>query len=209
MRPRRKINHRPSLFPAPLIGNARFWAGKKVGLLGGSFNPAHEGHKLIATRALRDCRLDCIWWMVSPQNPLKTKPKHDNFEKRLQSARETITHPHMIATDIEKQLGTAYSYQTIQALSYYFNQTDFVWIAGLDNAYIFDRWDQWQSLAASLPFLFYNRPQAQGTVRSCKLKMHKNLRHNMALAMNGPTQDISSTMIRICQNREKRGILES
>ena len=195
---------RPSLFPQPHPRNARFWAGKTVGLLGGSFNPAHEGHRLIAERALKELNPDCLWWMVSPQNPLKQKPKGDDFAKRLASTRPFANHPHMLVTDIEKLLGSRYSYETIQALQTLFPKTRFIWIAGLDNAYLFDRWDQWRQLAASLPFVFYNRPQNAGSVRNTKLFMHHRLRHNTRRVLYGPTKDISSTMLRIWQEREKK-----
>lgn len=194
-----------SLFPNPRPGHSRFWAGKTVGLLGGSFNPAHEGHALIANRALKELGLDCIWWMVSPQNPLKKIPEKNDFAQRFASAEALATHPRMLVTDIERQLGTRYSYETVRSLQTLFPKTRFIWIAGLDNAYIFDRWDQWQDLAKAIPFVFYNRPQAKGACRRARLFEHRQLRRHANRVLTGQTRDISSTIIRrIWQQKQKK-----
>lgn len=186
-------DHRPSLFPKPILGNARFWAGRRIAIFGGSFNPVHDGHHLIAKRALVEYGFDCIWWMLTPQNPLKHPQESDNFARRLRLLQKQVTHPRMIVTDIENQLGTRTSHQTMRALLAHFPNTDFAWIAGLDNAYIFDQWDQWRDLAQTVPFIFYNRPQMQGSVRSCRLKMMKS---RAQIILDGATKDISSTALR-------------
>jgi len=186
--------------PAPHKLSSRRWAGKKIGLLGGSFNPPHKGHMHIARTALRQNKLNAIWWMVSPQNPLKSST--NNFSKRYKLTRYFLRHqPRMIATDIECHLNTRYSFQTVKELQRHFPKTKFTWVAGMDNARIFHKWDQWALLLKRLPFIFYNRPPNKMALNANIIRLYKGQK-NVTWSMKGKTRNISSTALR--QNKIAR-----
>lgn len=169
---------RKPLFPSPsLYGTQTFWRGRKVGIFGGSFNPPHNGHKLIAEEALYRFNLDCIWWMVSPQNPIKHTSSRQDFKNRLKKTQQFVTHPKMVVTDIEMQLDTPYSYKTVIELKKKFPDTDFIWIAGMDNAGMFHKWNHWQKLTKEISFAFFKRPPSRWKMRNNHLKMNNRLNH--------------------------------
>ena len=123
-----------------------------MGLLGGSFNPAHEGHRHVARSALRDLGLDQVWLLVSPGNPLKRADGMATFADRLQSARRIADGRRIIATDIEQRLGTRYTADTLRLLRRRFPNVRFVWLMGADNLVQFPRWNDWLSIARSVAF---------------------------------------------------------
>lgn len=154
--------------PHPL--NSHRWAGLRIGLLGGSFNPPHAGHMHAAQLSLLRLNLDFVWWLVTPQNPLKTEIV--SHESRFQAVEKiTACNPRFIATDIERKLGTGSSFETVKKLKSLFPATDFVWLCGMDNALIFDRWDHWRDLIREIPLAFAARPPALSLVRGCRLRM--------------------------------------
>lgn len=179
----------------PTLNDSNAWAGKKVGLLGGSFNPAHKGHKHIALLALDYYGLDAIWWLVTPQNPLKDTDDMGPYDERFASAEKIIDgHPDMIATHLERDLGTTYTYETVKGLKQHFPQTEFMFICGMDNALIFHKWDRWRDLLDLIPFTFIDRPGAVEVVDDCPLK---EVKHPNLLWLHGEEMvDISSTQIR-------------
>ena len=129
----------------------------RVGLLGGSFDPAHEGHVNITRAAMRRFRLDRVWWLVSPGNPLKARGPAAMAE-RLAHARRLLTDPRVIVTDIEQRLGTRMTADTIAALKRLYPGVRFVWLMGSDNLVQFHRWDRWKQIAASVPIGVLARP---------------------------------------------------
>lgn len=140
----------------------------KVGLLGGSFNPAHDGHVHISLAALRHLGLDAIWWLVSPQNPLKSTDDMAPLEKRLQSARQiTEKHPRLVVTDIEMQMGTRYTADTLEKLHHHFPKTKFVWMMGTDNLQQVHHWQKWRSIFETTPIAVIDRPPALGIISGC------------------------------------------
>lgn len=132
--------------------------GLRVGLLGGSFNPAHEGHVHVSEVALKRLGLDYVWWLVTPQNPLKRiagmAPLHD----RMRAARELAAHPRIIVMDIEHDFHTHYSFDTLCALQKRFPLVRFVWLMGSDNLHIFQRWHRWVDFARRVPIAVIQRP---------------------------------------------------
>jgi nicotinate-nucleotide adenylyltransferase len=130
--------------------------GLRIGLLGGSFDPAHAGHLYVSEVARRALKLDQVWWLVSPGNPLKPEP--DPFEQRLTRARLVARAPFIHVTGIERQLGTRYTIDTVRALQARFSQVDFVWLMGSDNLLQFSRWRRWRELAATIPIAVVRRP---------------------------------------------------
>lgn len=131
--------------------------GMTVGLLGGSFDPAHEGHVHITEEALRRFGLDRIWWLVSPGNPLKAHGPAPLAE-RIAGASRIMQHPRVEITGIEAQLGTRMTADTIAALQRLYPGVRFVWLMGADNLVQFDRWDRWQEIAARVPIGVVARP---------------------------------------------------
>jgi nicotinate-nucleotide adenylyltransferase len=146
----------PDLVPPQAL--AQLNAGAKIGLLGGSFNPAHEAHVHISQVALRRLKLDSVLWLVSPQNPLKGTDGMAPLAKRLAYARAFAKDPRIEVTAIEQALGTSYTIETIEELQRRFPKARFVWLMGGDNLTQFHRWRRWQDIARRLPFAVIARP---------------------------------------------------
>lgn len=132
--------------------------GLKVGLLGGSFNPAHEGHRLVSLMALRQLQLDQVWWLVSPQNPLKSASDMAPLETRMQSATECAAHHRIFVTDMETRLGTRFTVDTVKALKDRYRDVHFVWLMGADNMIQLPQWAKWRELVNTVPMAIYPRP---------------------------------------------------
>jgi nicotinate-nucleotide adenylyltransferase len=130
--------------------------GLRIGLMGGSFNPAHAGHRHVALTALTRLNLDRIWWIVARGNPLKSG--QGNFVERLASARAIARHPRMIVTDIEAQAGLTYSADTLAALIARAPGAQFVWVMGADSLAQFHLWRRWPSIAQAMPVCVVARP---------------------------------------------------
>jgi nicotinate-nucleotide adenylyltransferase len=141
---------------------------RTIGILGGSFNPAHGGHLHITLYALKKLGLDEVWWLVSPQNPLKSGASLASYEERLRSAREMAArHPGIRVMDIEAKAGTRYTWQTMALLRRRFPAVHFVWLMGADNLAQFHRWRRWQQLLVSMPLVVFDRaPYSHTSLRS-------------------------------------------
>jgi nicotinate-nucleotide adenylyltransferase len=143
-------------------------AGQVIGLLGGSFDPAHEGHAHITRVALRRFGLDRVWWLVSPGNPLKERGPAP-LDLRIERARKVIDNPRVIVTGIEARLGTRYTAETIAALQQRYRGVRFVWLMGADNLSQFDRWQSWKQIANSVPIGVVARPGYGVQARTSKM----------------------------------------
>lgn len=131
---------------------------KKIGLLGGSFNPAHQGHVYISEQALEILDLDEIWWIVSRQNPLKQKAGMMPFAMRFAVAKDITSQSQKIhISDIEQHSGTGYTYDTLALLKSQNPEHKFVWIMGADNLIQFPKWYKWREILASTPIAVFNR----------------------------------------------------
>lgn len=130
----------------------------RTGLLGGSFNPAHRGHRGISFAALRLLALDEVWWLVSPGNPLKPAKGMAPLAARLASARAQARRAPIRATAIERELGTRYTLDTLRALKRRYPRRRFVWIMGADNLAQFHRWKDWRGIAREVPIAVFARP---------------------------------------------------
>ncbi len=141
------------------MNNARPFAraGQTVGLLGGSFDPAHDGHVHITREALKRFDLDRVWWLVSPGNPLKTHGPAP-LDKRMAQARRVMQHPRVTVTDIEARLGTRYTAQTLKVLQAQFRGVRFVWLMGADNLAQLHLWQDWEWIMANVPVGVLARP---------------------------------------------------
>lgn len=161
------------------------YGGQRVGLLGGSFNPAHAGHRYISEEALKRLRLDAVWWLVSPQNPLKPVAGMAPLAERLATARKVAAHPRIRVTDIERRLGTRYTADTLEALVSRYPRTRFVWLMGADNLVQLPRWDRWSSIVNSAVIAVFARRPYDGNALS-GLAAHR-LAHARIAADAAPT----------------------
>jgi nicotinate-nucleotide adenylyltransferase len=130
----------------------------KIGLLGGSFNPAHEGHLHVARQAMVHAGLDQLWLMVSPGNPLKPQAGMAPFAARLAAAGKIADGRRIIATDIETRLGTRYTADTMRQLKRRFPRAKFVWLMGADNLRQLPQWGRWIAIMHAMPMLVVPRP---------------------------------------------------
>jgi nicotinate-nucleotide adenylyltransferase len=140
---------------------------RRIGLLGGSFNPAHRGHRAISLAAIRALGLDEVWWLVSPGNPLKDKARDmAPLAIRLASARRLARHAPIRATDIESRLGTRYTIDTVRALTRRYPNHRFIWLMGADNLAQFDQWKDWRGIARAMPIAVVARPGYDGAAHA-------------------------------------------
>jgi nicotinate-nucleotide adenylyltransferase len=135
----------------------RYQPGQTIGLLGGSFDPAHEGHVHITKEALKRFRLDRVWWLISPGNPLKAHGPAP-IEERLAHARKLMRHPKVSVTDVERRLHTRYTADTLRELRRLLPGARLVWLMGADNLAQLHLWDDWRSIIANTPIGVLARP---------------------------------------------------
>lgn len=147
----------------------------RIGLLGGSFNPAHAGHLHIARAALRQLRLDQVWLLVSPGNPLKHRQDMAGLDDRLASARRIADGRRIVATAIESELGTSFTVDTLAELRRRFPRARFVWLMGADNLAQMPRWNRWQAIVKTVPMAVLPRPGE--TRRALAGQVARRLRH--------------------------------
>lgn len=134
--------------------------GMRVGLYGGSFNPAHDGHAHVAETALKRLDLHRVIWLVSPQNPLKDNRETASLEDRMAGVRAVARGPRMIVSDAETRLGTQYTLDIIRILKARFPGVHFVWIMGADSLLTFHRWRGWTQIMQACPVAVVSRPWA-------------------------------------------------
>lgn len=183
--------------------------GQVIGLLGGSFDPAHEGHVHITREALKRFGLDQVWWLVTPGNPLKAHGPAP-LEQRLDHARDVMQHPRVKVTQIEVHTGTRYTAETLKALIALYPGVHFVWLMGADNLADFHRWERWDWIMSHVPIGILARPGDRGAARVSKAarrfraaqitgRQAAKLRVSEAPAwslVNVPMVDVSSSQIR-------------
>lgn len=184
-------------------------AGQAIGLLGGSFDPAHRGHVHITAEALKHFGLGRVWWLVSPGNPLKSQGPAP-MTRRIGAARALLSDPRVTVTDVEARLGTRYTAETIEALQRIYPGVHFVWLMGADNLLSLHRWERWPTILARVPVGVLARPGMPvwaRTARAARLfrsdRIAPAAAHRLAHAVPPawcylpvPMVDISSTEIR-------------
>ena len=181
--------------------------GMVIGLLGGSFDPAHEGHVHITREALKRMGLDRVWWLVSPGNPLKARQPAPMAE-RLARARAVMPDPRVVITDLEARLGTRATADTLRKLRSVYPGVHFVWLMGADNLVQFHRWNRWRDILRSVPVGVLARPGSGVAARTSvaarafrvnQIDRGENLRGRKAPAwcfVNIPMNSASSSAIR-------------
>lgn len=183
--------------------------GQVIGLLGGSFDPPHQGHAHITREALKRFGLDRVWWLVSPGNPLKTRGPAP-IERRIERAREVMQHPNVKITGIEADLGTRYTAETLAALQAHYQGVRFVWLMGADNLAQFHLWQDWRWIMDNVPVGVLARPGQRISARMSRaatlyapFRIPGRMSRLLGVArtpawsfVNVPMLDISSTAIR-------------
>ena len=145
--------------------------------MGGTYNPPHAGHVAIANTALTMLKLDALWWLVTPQNPLKRGHDIPPAEDRMALCKDLVSNPKIIVSDLECHIGSFSTYESAKNFRYYFPKSEFVWVAGYDNALNFHKWEHWQDLLAMLPFCFIARPPAISLIENCPLRLYDSAHH--------------------------------
>lgn len=148
--------------PAPKSTPGRWggpqWAGRRVGIFGGSFNPAHDGHVQLSLHALKSLDLDAVWWLVSPQNPLKAGHNTLPIAERVARAQAIARHPRLYVGAMEQVLGTVYTLDTLNSLHRRYPRTQFVWLMGADNMIQMPQWRHWTRILTTTPIAVFARP---------------------------------------------------
>ena len=187
-----------------------FQPGMRIGLLGGSFNPPHEGHALVTRMALTRLGLDRVWWLVTPGNPLKSLAELAALNERVEAARRLAGGPRVAITDIEAQIGARYTYDTLAWLVRRAPAVRFVWLMGADNLRQFHRWRDWRRIAGLTPIAVVDRPGSTLRAMSSRAavalapwrvperdaRLLADLDPPAFLFLHGPRSDLSSTRLR-------------
>ncbi|HET6388279.1 nicotinate-nucleotide adenylyltransferase [Hyphomicrobium sp.] len=132
--------------------------GQRIGVMGGTFNPPHEGHRTAAEAAMKRLGLDQLWWLVTPGNPLKSNNGLPDLHGRMKLVQTFARGPKMKITGFERELGTRYTAGTLAYLKRRYPGVRFVWIMGADNLAYFDRWQHWRQIAETMPIAVVDRP---------------------------------------------------
>ena len=184
--------------------------GMRIGLFGGSFNPTHSGHLLVSDLALKRLRLDRIWWLVSPGNPLKDNYSLASVEQRLKQTQACVRDPRIIVTDLELRLGKRFTADTLFFLKQNCPKVHFIWIMGADNLIQFHLWQNWERIVNLMPVAVFDRPGSTFKISSAKMAQRfnyarrpeissYNLVENLPPAftiIHGPRSNKSSTAVR-------------
>ncbi|CAA2136681.1 Nicotinate-nucleotide adenylyltransferase [Hyphomicrobium sp. ghe19] len=132
--------------------------GQRIGVMGGTFNPPHDGHRIAAEAAMKRLKLDQVWWLITPGNPLKSPNGLSPLADRMGLVRKFAHGPKMKITGFERELGTRYTAGTLSFLKRRYPAVRFVWIMGADNLAYFDRWQHWRHIAEIMPIAIVDRP---------------------------------------------------
>jgi nicotinate-nucleotide adenylyltransferase len=188
----------------------RWTPGQRIGLMGGSFNPPHEGHLLVSRLALKRLGLDRLWWLVTPGNPLKPIAGLPALPARMEAARALARDPRIAVTGFEAEIGARFTHDAIAWLVERAPSAHFVWIMGADNLRQFHRWRRWRDIARLVPIAVVDRPGS--TLRA--LNSHAGValapfrvaesdaagfagrRPPAFIFLHGPRSNMSSTAIR-------------
>ncbi|GGC45598.1 putative nicotinate-nucleotide adenylyltransferase [Chelatococcus reniformis] len=181
-----------------------------IGLFGGSFNPPHAGHRLVATAALKRLGLHRVWWLVTPGNPLKNNSELPALATRLAAARRLARHPRVSVTGFEAEIGARYTYDTVAYLKRRCPEVRFVWLMGADSFANFHRWQNWRRMAALIPIAVIDRPgltiaaaRSRAATALARYRLPEEEAHLLAgrpppawIFLHGPRSPLSSTALR-------------
>lgn len=203
----------PSRFrirPSGLVRLPPAKPGMRIGLYGGSFNPAHAGHRHVSLMALKRLRLDRLWWIVTPGNPLKDTGELASTSMRMAQAKEMAEDPRIDVTAFEEEIGARYTIDTLAYLKRRFPGVHFVWVMGADNLAGFHRWRGWRRIAQLMPMAIIDRPGwtlkavrsrsaivlSRGRIDEDRAPALAGLKPPAWVFLHGPRSHLSSTMLR-------------
>ncbi|WP_445504868.1 nicotinate-nucleotide adenylyltransferase [Microvirga sp. G4-2] len=203
----------PSRFrirPSGLVRLPPAEPGMRIGLYGGSFNPAHAGHRHVSLMALKRLRLDRLWWIVTPGNPLKDTGELASTAMRVAQAKEMADDPRIDVTAFEGEIGARYTIDTLAYLKQRFPGVHFVWVMGADNLAGFHRWRGWRRIARMMPMAIIDRPGwtlkamrsraaiafSSGRIDEGRAPALAGLKPPAWVFLHGPRSHLSSTMLR-------------
>ena len=189
----------------------------RIGLLGGSFNPAHEAHRQISLTALKRLGLDQVWWLVSPANPLKDAGKLPSLERRVAAAKEIANHPRIEVTGFSGAGKSPYSVDLLTELKRRFPKVNFVWLMGADNLANFHRWQAWPKIFTLMPIAVLDRPgfrlkarASQAAQRFASFHVDESDAPGLALlvppawtVLSHPLSNLSSSKLRAKPHKKK------
>lgn len=193
--------------------------GQSVGLYGGSFDPVHDGHILVAERAIKALALDWVWWLVTPGNPLKAHDPEHGLDARIAAVRSQARHPRRKVLGVEAELGVRYTADTVAMLTTMRPDVRFVWLMGADNLAGFHRWNAWRDIAARVPIAIIDRPGAHHASLSAPMAQTlgryrldgedaarlSHLAPPVWTFLRGPLSPLSSSAIRAGQTGSQTG----
>lgn len=182
-------------------------SAKRIGLLGGSFNPPHIGHLTISEEAIKRLNLDLVIWLVSPQNPLKELNVKDTLDKRIGLSKQLVKdNSSIIISDFERDLGSNFTIDTIRYLKANFQDKQFVWLMGADNLLNFHKWKNWKEIIDSVTIAIFDRGSHIKELEESEInkyskieiteKVFEELKPNMCYYLPIKKIDISSTKLR-------------
>ena len=176
--------------------------GQRIGVMGGSFNPPHEGHARVAATALKRLGLDQLWWLVTPGNPLKEIGALAPLAERMAACRALAQGPRMFVTAFEAELGTAYTAATLSFLRSRYPSATFVWVMGADNLASFHRWQDWRGIARAMPIAVVDRPgwrlkalSSPAALALARQRCREESARLMALPLSPPRWTLLSTRL--------------
>ena len=151
---------------------------KNIGLLGGSFDPPHKGHLYISLEAKKILKLDDIWWLVTPQNPLKVN-RPASYSERIKNCKLIIKNQPIKIKEIEKKINSKFSYQTIKYLNKHYKNINFFWLMGADNLINFHKWQNADKIFSKIPIVVFRRYGYNNkALKSYTSNFYKNFRIN-------------------------------
>ena len=197
-------------YPAQRVRLPAVGVGQSVGLYGGSFDPVHDGHLLVAEQGLKAVKLDWVWWLVTPGNPLKAHDPSHGLIARMAAVSKAADGPRTHILDVEQHLGVRYTADTVSILQTMRPDVRFVWLMGADNLASFHNWNAWKSIVARVPIAVVDRPGSRHAALSSKVaQMFEKQRLDSADAallagakppiwsfVRGPLSSSSSTIMR-------------
>jgi nicotinate-nucleotide adenylyltransferase len=210
------------LYPPLRVRLPHVAPGQSVGLYGGSFDPVHDGHLLVAEQAFKVLALDWVWWLVSPGNPLKAHDPHADLAGRIKGVLAHARHPRRKVLGVEQDLQVRYTADTVAMLATMRPDVRFVWLMGADNLAGFHRWNAWRSIAARVPIAVIDRPGSRHAALSSLAAqalagrridgedsaLLPYLRPPVWALVRGPLSPLSSTALRRLARVEEGGVLK-
>lgn len=181
------MHHNGKLFTAPKQFDSERWKNMRIGILGGSFNPPHEGHVYVSEVALKRLKLDAVWWLVTPQNPFKTHINTASFNERVEMCHDITNDSRIVVSDLEERFKLTRTIDTVRFIKKHYPQTDFVWLTGMDLVAEIPKWRNWTKLLDEMAFAHIIRPPTPALVRNSPIRQRAQQVH----IYNPSTQDKS------------------